>query len=409
MIYFGLNTYAFTTGRRVSQEYFFDDATRTSPIKTPHRKKITNDIQQLNKLRAVNNEKLKKNKYYSYTGKFKRLTSKPVYVYCHNIHTTFSGITYSLLQSVVSDSFTINNIPLCTLVKPEVDTSFLLPFFHCNGTIKKKCQLQTHLSAAEALSKKEAKNSAFRYHYNFYEKSFNWTENDWSIRLVGGLKLNGIEAEFVGLSTFECLTDEFDISGLQANFFPFHGSPDILLPTASVIVGTDSRSGKDGATGHSGDSVTNYENSATSNDEDEDNMEDIAVDDEVETHSDISILEMCHQRNALTACDTESWPEKLGQLIICLVTVGHMTYLNAIVQGKQHTIEVCVQGMLIDKITGIIPCEVYISDGSTCVNIEDETNEATSPDHLLAHLIHIQEPHYRKKDDDSDVEQDPLP
>ena len=62
------------------------------------------------------------------------------------------------------------------------------------------------MSASDCFSRNTA---AFHYRYNFYEKSFNWRENDWSIRLVGGLVIKGIDAQFIGRDSFETLAKKF--------------------------------------------------------------------------------------------------------------------------------------------------------------------------------------------------------
>ena len=80
----------------------------------------------------------------------------------------------------------------------------------------------------------------------------------------------------------------------------------------------------------------------------------------------------------MAAPDNSTWPEKLGQLITCLIVVGQMAFLNAMTKEKQVQ-EVSVQGLLIDKICGIIPCEVHISNGHCYIDIEDTPNEVTTP------------------------------
>ena len=129
------------------------------------------------------------------------------------MYIAFSAILFSLLQLVISDSFTIDKIPLCPLVEPTSDTEFscLMPFFYCNRTIKEKKILTEEIEHAEHANSRDIRNTAFHYQYNFFERSYNWTENHWSIRLAGGLKINGIDAEFVETSRFECIADRFAI------------------------------------------------------------------------------------------------------------------------------------------------------------------------------------------------------
>ena len=101
------------------------------------------------------------------------------------MHTAFSSVPFSLLLSIVSivsDNIIIDSIPMCCLAQPDMDTSFLLTFFGSNQMIKEKQVLTRELEAAEQTGTRNA--AAFHYRYNFYEKLFNWQENDWSIRLV---------------------------------------------------------------------------------------------------------------------------------------------------------------------------------------------------------------------------------
>lgn len=71
---------------------------------------------------------------------------------------TFS-IPYSVMQLLLSECFTIDNVSPCQVIEnqQDVDASFLLPFFHCNSTIKKLKKLTNELGHAETLNKVEAK------------------------------------------------------------------------------------------------------------------------------------------------------------------------------------------------------------------------------------------------------------
>ena len=57
---------------------------------------------------------------FQYTGRYKKLDSASIYIYCHNMHTAFSSVPFSLLQSIVSDNITIDSIPMCCLVPPNL-------------------------------------------------------------------------------------------------------------------------------------------------------------------------------------------------------------------------------------------------------------------------------------------------
>ena len=151
----------------------------------------------------------------------------------------------------------------------------------------------------------------------------NWSENEWSEQLTSCIQeFFGFSATFTGLrgmdfNRFVCETCKRSVP----DCFMFHGAPDILISKSSHIINAEA----------------SIDYSSLSSDDE-------------------CVVENCLQRPGIKN-DASNLPEKLGELLAASHFLLVCKFIRRIIKGKDLR-SVTINGLLVDKIAGVIRCEL---------------------------------------------------
>ena len=166
----------------------------------------------------------------------------------------------------------------------------------------------------------------------------NWDENDWSKRLLVGIKKT-FEIHTVHTaesSSFKNYLRKLKVAENLEKCFIFRGYPDILLQKKSAVVVS-------GQAAEVADDIhPNPPDSESSNDEDS-----------------TSIVENSWQRNPLKGANGDL-PEKLGEMLTGLYILLISKILRRIKKGKNIHLQCQVKGVLLDKAAANLLCTMSL-------------------------------------------------
>ena len=192
--------------------------------------------------------------------------------------------------------------------------------------------------------------------------SSNWSENDWTKRLVRGiektlLQVNVTFSATMGLTFSTDLLSRLRVDASE-KYFLFRGAPDIIIHSGSAVIS------------HSARSDTTTEGAAVSS-EDE-------------------AIENCHQRPPLSEWDNDDPPEKVGELFTALHILLVCKILRKVAQGKEIHRKLEVKGLLVDKMYGMMHCSLYVEmgDGASILKLDmkDYMGSMLWPESLCYHI-----------------------
>ena len=233
-------------------------------------------------------------------GTFVRVPDTKIYVYHHNHHSyaTCSGTTFSQLNSL-----TVNiqeGEEMVSECAENIDHHYnLLPFFvnnkrvlekyttiaarHGNENIKSEAAIAQRIIEGK-ISLYASDLTSFPTHSDPH--TCNWTENDWTKRLVPGLRkllTKNIEytAEMGPLWHDALIHKILGIEGVAADVFLFRGSPDIVIGGRGLMT--------------MGSSEEPEEEESSGNDSE-------------------ALVENAHQRHPMKGAYHAAFPEKLGEV-----------------------------------------------------------------------------------------------
>ena len=306
---------------------------------------------------------------YKANGYFLKLPGldRCVYSYQHmSEHATCSKTLFSQLEGCLQIESKKGNLPSC----PDLfHHKCLLPFYHSNEHVLElyKCAQTTTDSQLEIdqlekiVSGKEADiGTPFESPSPF---TFNWQENDWTKRLVYGIKklLPQRQVTYTAEMGLRWHIDLLKCLGVghlaYADSFLFRGAPDIIIGKKSSVT-----------TGLSG------------NTQDDSSSED----------------ENSFQRTPMQGATRHSLPEKIGEVFAGLHILLISRILKTLAKKKPIDVEHKVQGILIDKICGVIHCflSVEMREGAAALHLKvtDFSGCLLDPSHLCSHLRLLNEP-----------------
>ena len=296
---------------------------------------------------TFNTCKLGNKQKYNPNGEFMKLPVEGhVYVYSHGDHSSCSSIHFSTLVEC-GLKFTLEDattIPICTTPSDHI---WLTPFFYNNAyTLTKYKQLamkelETDVNLLEKIvhNNKDDADTPFR---TPGPKSYNFEENDWTKRLVPGIRkmlpksVVTYTAEMGGSfgDLLRILRHPRNLA--YANFFLFRGAPDITINKNCGLFHS-----------FSSDSV-----SPTISSEDE-----------------CDSIEMTHQRPPMTSHKKIPYypPEKVGELFAGLHILLVSRVLSRLSKAENINKEYVVHGLLIDKMVGVMVCHLNIHIQPNCL------------------------------------------
>ena len=300
-------------------------------------------------------------------------TNNHIYVYQHrHHHAACSSVMYSHLVS----AFTIQpkHVSLCSTCN-HPNHFHLQPFFFDNRYLMDYYEKLIAEGKADVtplldeLNKIEgdARRSKIDPELEFERPNSlvnNWKENDWSRRLVVGIrKTFVIEATYSAeMVRFGDLLDTLRVN-CDTTCFLFRGFPDIIIHRRCAVVG----------------SGANYDEHAV--------IEDLGA---TMSGGEDSVLENSFQRNPLHGFSDSALPEKVGKLFAGLHILLVAKILRKIYKAKNiyHRFE--VKGVLIDKSAATVQCylSVDLTNNGTMLNIEliDHMGSYLTPESLCYHI-----------------------
>ena len=269
-----------------------------------------------------------------------------VYIYEHKTeHAQCSQTHFSQIGGGIIINVTRGELEKCA---DKLHHYSLLPFFKDNEEVLKDYK---HRSAPEdhgiksdivelqeiVDGKKRDKNTPFECSGQIL---YNWSENDWTKRLVTGLQKmlpnhNVTYTAEWGTQWDKNLLTHLGVKIGSANYFLFRGSPDIVIGNKHLA-----------NLGISG---------STSND----------------SSSEDEIIENSHQRPPMQGASIFELPEKVGEVFGGLHILLVSKILKRIQKGKAIDSKYEVKGLLIDKLCGSILCvlKLEISEGESVMEL----------------------------------------
>lgn len=304
----------------------FNKFTELVPQGSEMERNIQQDVGELNA-----NEVGGKNGYVA-GGDFVKLGDKNVYVYQHIQSAQCSRTTLSQLEGYVGvvQEQVRGGVDSCAC-----SSHFILwPFFVGNQTVLNKYKaiphrnpnIQSEIDKLERIIQGEESKETPYFTPSSY--AFNWQENDWTMRLVPGIRqlFPSKEVTFTAnlgpswsTGLFNCLRVQ-DIA--IKDLFLFRGSPDIVIGKKTAVNAAQLRE-------------------SSSSEEEE-------------------LVENSRQPTPMQGKDEAGFPERLGEVFACL----HILLVSKILRniGKQKAIlrEFKVRGMLLSKVFGGIQCVLRV-------------------------------------------------
>ena len=301
-----------------------------------------------------------------------RLFSLPgmcIYVYQHDQHAACSSTYFSHLEST---SITIRNnrqrYQICT-DHPHHD--HLEPYFRDNFSLVQyfeealaggRCNVQPQLETLRDIMAKKKTNNGTVFECPDGPMC-NWSENDWTVRLVKGIettcpKVCVTYSAEMGASFSTKVLRCLRVGGLiDEKCYLFRGAPDILIHHNRLVCTAG---------------TTEY----TSGSDDE-------------------AIENSHQRPPLTGNSAYSLPEKLGEIIAALHILLTSKIVRKMSKGKNIIgNEFEVKGLLLDKLGVVMHCSLRVNfsdneEAALNVELKDYSGTMLTPASLCYQITSL--------------------
>ena len=303
-------------------------------------------------------------------GCFKKLQvadNRYVYVYCHSQHAACSSVLLSDLERMcLAIDKSRARLLKCREHRYHDD---LQPFFLDNNRLleyyedalsegRNEIKPQAELLKNILAGKQSVTGTDFECP-KF--TSNNWSENDWTKRLVRGIEktLPQVNVTFSATMGLTFSTDLLSRLRVDASekYFLFRGAPDIIIHSGSAVIS------------HSASDTTTEGAAMSSEDE---------------------AIENYHQRPSLSGWDNDDPPEKVGELFAALHILLVCKILRKVAQGKEIHRKLEVKGLLVDKLYGIMHCSLYVEmgDGASTLKLDmkDCMGSMLWPESLCYHI-----------------------
>jgi hypothetical protein len=296
--------------------------------------------------------------------KFQAGDNRCVYVYCHSQHAACSSVLLSDLERMrLAIDKSRARLLKCTKHHYHDD---LQPFYLDNDRLLEYYEVALSEGRNEVKPQAELLKNILAGKQPVTGTDFecpkftsnNWSENDWTKRLVRGIEktLPQVNVTFSATMGLTFSTDLLSRLRVDASekYFLFRGAPDIII--------------------HSGSAVISHSASDTTTEG--------ATEDEA--------IENCHQRPPLSGWDNNDPPEKIGELFAALHILLVCKILRKVTQGMKIHRRFEVKGLLVDKMHGIMHCSLYVvmGDGASTLKLDmkDYMGSMLWPESLCYHI-----------------------